>query len=231
VVVSIFVNRLQFHPGGDFDRYPRTLEADCAKLAQAHCDVVFAPDEREMYPGPQEIVVSPPGVAHTLEGEHRVGHFQGVVTVVAKLLNIVRPHAALFGKKDYQQLLVLQELVRQLAFGVKVVPGETVRESDGLAMSSRNGYLSPAERQEAVRLSGVLRSIQDAVAGGRRDFAELEKTAKDELAGHGWRPDYVAVRRRADLAPPGADDRELVALGAAWLGRTRLIDNLELVGP
>ena len=228
VVVSIFVNRLQFEPGGDFDRYPRTLEADCEKLARANCDVVFAPDEREMYPGAQEIVLSPPRVAHTLEGEYRAGHFQGVVTVVAKLLNIVRPHAAIFGKKDYQQLLVLRELVRQLNFGVTVVPGETVREPDGLAMSSRNGYLSTDERKEAVRLSRVLHSIREAVEGGRRDFAELEKAAKDELVSRGWRPDYIAVRRRADLAPPGADDRELVTLGAAWLGRTRLIDNLEI---
>ena len=228
VVVSIFVNRLQFEPGGDFDRYPRTLQADCEKLERARADVVFAPDEREMYPGPQEIVLSPPRVAHTLEGEYRAGHFQGVVTVVAKLLNIARPHAAIFGKKDYQQLLVLRELVRQLNFGVKVVPGETVREPDGLAMSSRNGYLSAAERTEAVRLSRVLRSLSDAVVGGRRDFAELEKDAKEDLAAHGWRPDYIAVRRSADLGTPGADDRELVILGAAWLGKTRLIDNLEI---
>ena len=228
VVVTIFVNRLQFEPGGDFDRYPRTLEADCGKLRQAHCDVVFAPDEREMYPAHQEIVLSPPRVAHTLEGEYRAGHFQGVVTVVAKLLNIVHPDVAIFGKKDYQQLLVLQQLVRQLNFGVKVVPGETVREPDGLAMSSRNGYLSADERKEAVRLSQALRSIGEAVAGGRRDFADLEKAAKEGLAARGWRPDYVAVRRRADLGTPGADDRELVALGAAWLGRTRLIDSLEI---
>ena len=228
VVVSIFVNRLQFEPGGDFDRYPRTLESDCEKLARARCDVVFAPDEREMYPAPQEIVLAPPRVAHTLEGEHRAGHFQGVVTVVAKLLNIVVPDAAIFGKKDYQQLLVLRELVRQLNFGVKVVPGETVREPDGLAMSSRNGYLTPTERAEAVRLSRALGSIRSAVVGGRRDFAQLEKAARDELAAHGWRPDYIAVRRRAELAPPGADDRELVVLGAAWLGKTRLIDNLEI---
>ena len=228
VAVSIFVNRLQFEPGGDFDRYPRTLEPDCEKLREAQCDLVFAPDEREMYPAPQEIVLSPPRVAHTLEGEYRAGHFQGVVTVVAKLLNIVQPDAAIFGKKDYQQLLVLQQLVRQLNFGVKVVPGETVREPDGLAMSSRNGYLSPGERQEAVRFSRGLRSIREAVAGGRRDFADLEKAAKDELAAHGWRPDYIAIRRRADLGTPGADDRELVVLGAAWLGRTRLIDNLEI---
>jgi len=228
VVVSIFVNRLQFEPGGDFGRYPRTLEADCEKLARAKCDVVFAPDEREMYPAPQEIVLAPPRVAHTLEGEHRAGHFQGVVTVVAKLLNIVVPDVAIFGKKDYQQLMVLRELVRQLNFGVKVVPAETVREPDGLAMSSRNGYLTPAERAEAARLSRALGAIRSAVEGGRRDFAELDKAAKDELAAHGWRPDYIAVRRRADLAPPGADDRELVVLGAAWLGKTRLIDNLEI---
>jgi pantoate--beta-alanine ligase len=228
VAVSVFVNRLQFEPGGDFDRYPRTIEADCEKLARAGCDVVFAPGEREMYPGPQEIVLSPPRVSLTLEGEYRAGHFQGVVTVVAKLLNIVRPQAAIFGKKDYQQLLVLGELVRQLNFGIKVVPGETVREADGLAMSSRNGYLTPDERREAVRLSKVLKSVHAAVEGGRRDFAELEKAAKEELAAHGWRPDYVAVRRRADLASPGADDHELVALGAAWLGRTRLIDNVEV---
>jgi pantoate--beta-alanine ligase len=148
--------------------------------------------------------------------------------VVLKLLNCVQPRAAIFGKKDYQQLLVLRELVRQLNFGVKVVPGETVRESDGLAMSSRNGYLSPDERKEAVRLARVLKSIREGVGGGRRDFADLEKAAKGELAAQGWRPDYIAVRRRADLAPPGADDRELVVLGAAWLGRTRLIDNLEI---
>jgi pantoate--beta-alanine ligase len=228
VAVSIFVNRLQFEPGGDFDRYPRTLEPDCEKLREAACDLVFAPDEREMYPTHQEIVLSPPRVAHTLEGEYRAGHFQGVVTVVAKLLNIVQPDVAIFGKKDYQQLLVLQQLVRQLNFCMKVVPGETVREADGLAMSSRNGYLTPDERKEAVRLSHVLRSIQDAVASGRRDFADLEKAAKDELASHGWRPDYIAVRRRADLGTPGADDRDLVVLAAAWLGRTRLIDNLEL---
>jgi pantoate--beta-alanine ligase len=163
-----------------------------------------------------------------LEGEYRAGHFQGVVTVVAKLLNIVAPHAAVFGKKDYQQLLVLRELVRQLNFDTKVVPGETVREPDGLAMSSRNGYLSAEERKEAVRLSRALRSVRDAVAGGRRDFADLEKAAREELASHGWRPDYVAVRRSADLGTPGADDRELVVLGAAWIGKTRLIDNLEI---
>jgi pantoate--beta-alanine ligase len=228
VAVSIFVNRLQFEPGGDFDRYPRTLAEDCARLEAAGCHVAFAPDEKELYPAAQEIVLVPPKAAEQLCGDFRPGHFQGVVTVVAKLLNIVQPHVAIFGKKDYQQLLVLQQLVRQLNFGVKVVPGETVREADGLAMSSRNGYLSPQERQEAARLSRELHSIREAVANGRRDFADLEKAAKDELAARGWRPDYIAIRRRADLGTPGADDRELVVLGASWLGRTRLIDNLEI---
>ena len=231
VAVSIFVNRLQFDPGGDFDRYPRTLEPDCEKLARAGCDVVFAPDEREMYPTAQEIVLAPPRVAHTLEGEYRAGHFQGVVTVVAKLLNIVMPHAAVFGKKDYQQLLVLRELVRQLNFGVKVIPGETVREPDGLAMSSRNGYLSADERQEAVRLSRVLRRVHDDVVRGGRDYMALEEAAMAELSSHGWKPDYVAVRRRANLSAPAAGDLELVTLGAAWIGRTRLIDNLEIDAP
>ena len=230
IVVSIFVNRLQFEPGGDFDRYPRTLEADREKLERAGCEVLFAPDEHEMYPAPQEIVLSPPKVANSLEGEHRAGHFQGVVTVVAKLLNIVSPNVAIFGKKDYQQLMVLRELVCQLNFGIEVVPAETVREPDGLAMSSRNGYLSPEERHEAVRLSRVLRSIRERLARGERDLPALEKAAMGELAAHGWRVDYVAVRRRADLAPPAADDTELVALGAAWLGKTRLIDSLEIIG-
>jgi pantoate--beta-alanine ligase len=227
VVTSLFVNRLQFEPGGDFDRYPRTLARDVEMLGAAGCHVAFAPGEREMYPQSQQIMLSPPRVAHTLEGEHRAGHFQGVVTVVAKLLNIVTPHVAIFGKKDYQQLLVLGELVRQLNFGVSVLPGDIVREPDGLAMSSRNNYLSPQERQEAVRLSRTLRWVREAVVGGRRDFADVEKSAKAELESHGWRPDYIAVRRRAELAPPGADDRELVILGAAWLGKTRLIDNVE----
>lgn len=231
VVVSIFVNRLQFEPGGDFERYPRTLASDCEKLERVRCDVVFAPDEREMYPTPQEIMLAPPRVAHTLEGEYRAGHFQGVATVVAKLLNIVTPHVAIFGKKDYQQLLVLRDLVRQLNFNVQVVAGETVREADGLAMSSRNSYLSPDERIEAVRLSRVLREVRDAVAKGRRDYEVLRDVAMEELKARGWRPDYVAVRRRVGLTPPAASDRELVVLGAAWLGRTRLIDNVEIERP
>ncbi len=157
VVASIFVNRLQFEPGGDFDRYPRTLGRDCAMLEQAGCHVAFAPDEREIYPDAQEIFVTPPKVANQLDGEFRPGHFQGVTTVVAKLFNIVRPHVAVFGKKDYQQLHVIRALVRQLSFGIEIAGVETVREPDGLALSSRNGYLTKDEqRQEAVRLRAAL---------------------------------------------------------------------------
>ena len=228
VVATIFVNRLQFDPGGDFDRYPRTLERDCEMLTVAGCNVVFAPEEREMYPEPQEIHVTPPRAAETLEGQFRPGHFQGVATVVAKLFNIVAPHAAVFGKKDFQQLLVIRALVRQLGFGIEIVPAETVREPDGLAMSSRNGYLSREERARAVRLQQNLRRIRDSVAAGERDFAALERRASNDLASDGWRVDYVALRKRSDLALADPSDRELVALAAAWLGKTRLIDNLEI---
>jgi len=228
VVVSIFVNRLQFEPGGDFDRYPRTLREDCEKLAKAGCDVTFAPDEREMYPETQEILVAPPAVAKQLDGDFRPGHFQGVVTVVAKLFNIVRPHAAILGKKDYQQMHVLSALERQLNFGIRIVGAETVREPDGLAMSSRNGYLSAAERTEAVRLQRNLRHIRREIEGGSRDYARLCDMATADLAAHGWKVDYVAVRNRASLAPATPEDRELVVLTAARIGTTRLIDNLEI---
>ena len=228
IVASIFVNRLQFEPGGDFDRYPRTLERDCERLAAAGCHVAFAPDERELYPEPQEILLAPPKSAEQLCGDHRPGHFQGVVTVVAKLFNIVAPQAAVFGRKDYQQLFVIRALVRQLNYPIRIVGVETVREADGLAMSSRNGYLSPAERAEAVRLGRNLRQIKALVEGGRRDFDALCGAAAQDLAAAGWRVDYVALRDQAGLGPPGPADRDLVVLGAAWLGRTRLIDNVEI---
>src|SRR5258706_11646839 len=228
IVTSVFVNRLQFDAGGDFDRYPRTFPADCAKLEEAGAHVVFAPDEREMYPTTQEIAITPPKVAEALEGEHRPGHFQGVATVVAKLFNVVGPDAAVFGKKDYQQLRVIRELVRQLNFAIEIVAAETIREPDGLAMSSRNGYLTREERAEAVRLQRNLRRVGDAVEKGNADFARLTQEAGADLARRGWRVDYVALRNRTTLAPPGPDDRELVLLAAAWLGNTRLIDNLEI---
>ena len=231
VVASIFVNRLQFEPGSDFERYPRTLDADCAKLERAGCDVAFAPDEREMYPEPQEIVVTPPKLAEQLCGDFRPGHFQGVATVVTKLFNIVRPDTAVFGRKDYQQLHVIRALVRQLNFGIEIVGVETVREVDGLAMSSRNGYLSREERPEAVRLNRVLAHLKSAIEAGDSEYDMLVDAARDELAAHGWRVDYVALRTQANLAPVGPADRELVALGAAWLGQTRLIDNVEIRVP
>jgi pantoate--beta-alanine ligase len=231
VVASIFVNRLQFEPGSDFERYPRTLEADRAKLEAAGCHVVFAPDEREMYPDPQEIVVTPPRLAAQLCGDFRPGHFQGVATVVTKLFHIVAPHAAIFGKKDYQQLHVIRALVRQLNFGIAIVGVDTVREADGLAMSSRNGYLSPKERAEAVRLNRVLRQVKSAIEGGAREYDALIDSARDELATNGWQVDYVALRTQANLAPVGPTDRDLVVLGAACVGKTRLIDNLEIRTP
>lgn len=227
VVVSIFVNRLQFGPHEDFQRYPRTLQADCDKLRAAGADVVFAPDEREIYPEPQTVVVEPRALHDVLEGDVRPGHFSGVATVVLKLFNMVAPHAAIFGKKDYQQYVVLRNMVRQLALPIEIIPGETVRAPDGLALSSRNGYLSPAERAEAPRLYRTLCGVRDALRGGT-DYPKYEAEAMAALRAGGWKPDYVAIRRRQDLLPPQPEDRELVVLAAARLGTTRLIDNLEV---
>ena len=230
-VVSIFVNRLQFGPREDFDRYPRTLEADCARLQAAGVDVVFAPDEREIYPERQTFVVEPSDLQYILEGAHRPGHFRGVATVVLKLFNLVMPHSAIFGKKDYQQYLVLRDMVKQFALPIEIIPAETVRASDGLALSSRNAYLSAEERKEAPRLYGVLKKVRDEIGSGARDYQRLDQQAMTELARHGWQPDYIAVRRQADLRPPTERDHELVILGAARIGRTRLIDNLEIRMP
>lgn len=229
VIASIFVNRLQFGPSEDFAKYPRTLEADCEKLEAAGVAHLFAPSEKEMYPEPQHFHVDPaPAQVSILEGECRPGHFRGVTTVVLKLLNIVRPNAVLFGKKDYQQLIVLKNMVREFALPIEVLPGETVRASDGLALSSRNGYLSAEERSAAPRLHEHLQIICEAVRSGDHDFLKLETEAMAALESAGWRPDYFAVRRRADLQPPVQEDDPLVVLGAAKLGRTRLIDNIEI---
>jgi pantoate--beta-alanine ligase len=229
VVATIFVNRLQFAPNGDFDKYPRTFAADCAALEQAGVDVLFAPDEREMYPQPQAYKVDPaPELADILEGEFRPGFFRGVCTVVLKLFNIIQPRVAVFGKKDYQQLLIVRNMVAQLALPIAIVPGETGRADDGLALSSRNAYLSAAERTEAPRLYRILKKLARAIASGERAYQRLEAEAMAELRTHRWQPDYVAVRRQSDLQPPAAGDRELVILAAAKLGATRLIDNLEI---
>jgi pantoate--beta-alanine ligase len=227
-VVSIFVNRIQFGPKEDFERYPRTLESDSKMMKEVGVDVVFAPSEAEIYPEPQTFLVEPSDLQHILEGAFRPGHFRGVATVVLKLFNMVAPHTAIFGKKDYQQYVVLRDMVKQLALPVEIVPAETVRAEDGLALSSRNAYLSPAERAEAPRLYRTLRTAADEVLAGKRDFRRIELQAMAMLAAKGWRPDYVSVRRQADLQPPANDDRELVVLAAAFLGRTRLIDNIEV---
>ncbi|MBS0345000.1 MAG: pantoate--beta-alanine ligase [Proteobacteria bacterium] len=229
VVASIFVNRLQFGPSEDFDKYPRTLADDSARLAAAGVDFLFAPDEKEMYPAPQRYHVEPdPAQVNILEGAVRAGHFGGVATVVLKLFNIVQPDVALFGKKDYQQLMVLRNMVRELALPIEIVAGETIRADDGLALSSRNGYLSATERTEAPRLNRQLVWIRERIAAGERDFLRLETEAVAELAAHGWHPDYITIRRRSDLQAPAREDEPLVVLGAARLGTTRLIDNLEI---
>ncbi|MDD5328568.1 MAG: pantoate--beta-alanine ligase [Sulfuricella sp.] len=227
VVASIFVNPLQFGPSEDFARYPRTLEQDCAKL-DGLADLVFAPTVEDLYPEPQQVFVEPPPVADDLCGASRPGHFRGVATVVLKLFNIVQPTAAVFGKKDYQQLMVIRAMVRQLNLPLEIVASETLRAADGLALSSRNGFLSEAERAEAVALYRNLGQIREAILAGRRDFFALEQAAAADLAGRGWRVDYVSVRAASSLAPAGEGERNLVVLAAAWLGRTRLIDNVEV---
>jgi pantoate--beta-alanine ligase len=228
VVASIFVNRLQFGPSEDFDQYPRTFDEDCAKLTATGVDYLFAPKEQELYPEAQQYHVDPPEIQHQLEGAFRPGHFRGVATVVLKLFNIVQPQAALFGKKDYQQLMVLRNMTRQLALPIKIVGGETIRADDGLALSSRNAYLTPSERAEAPRLQRVLRQLSDAVRSGEHDFAKLERQAALELDANGWHTDYVAVRQRADLQTPKSANTALVALAASRLGTPRLLDNIEI---
>jgi pantoate--beta-alanine ligase len=229
VVATIFVNRLQFRPGEDFEKYPRTFRADCEKLEAAGVDHLFAPTETEMYPQPQGYHVVPPAEQDgILEGEFRPGHFKGVATVVMKLFQIARPDVALFGKKDYQQLMVIRNMVADLNLPIEIVGGETVRAPDGLALSSRNGYLSAEQRTEAPRLARTITKVVEAIRAGDSDFAGLERQAMAALADAGWLPDYVAVRKRIDLQLPAARDTGLVVLAAARLGSTRLIDNLEV---
>jgi pantoate--beta-alanine ligase len=240
VVASIFVNRLQFAPHEDFDKYPRTLEEDIAKLEQEGVYVLFAPDEREMYPVPQDYRISPPqDLGDILEGEFRPGFFAGVTTVVMKLFQCVQPQVSIFGKKDYQQLMIVRRMCEQFSIPTEIIPGETIREDDGLAMSSRNRYLSPAERQEAVWLSKTLQQVASRVRDGQKamalspaDITDLESAAAQILNQRGWKTDYVAVRRRRDLKSATPEDLsapdQLVVLAAAKLGATRLIDNLEI---
>jgi pantoate--beta-alanine ligase len=227
VVVSIFVNPLQFGANEDLASYPRTLEQDCANLEAAGVDIVFTPSVSEMYPVPQHVLIEPSPVANELCGAARPGHFRGVTTVVLKLFNMVQPQVAIFGKKDFQQLFILRDMVQQLNLPIEILAGETVRETDGLAMSSRNGYLKPAERMEAPRLYRALLQVVQAAKSGRRDFDAIETQTAQYLTQLGWIVDYISVRSAATLLPPQPDEQILVALGAARLGKTRLIDNIE----
>ena len=237
VVASIFVNRLQFGPNEDFDSYPRTMQADIDKLEKEGVYILFAPTERDLYPQPQEYRVDPPQqLGDILEGEFRPGFFKGVCTVVLKLLSCVQPKVAVFGKKDYQQLMIIRQMAKQFALPVDIIPGETIRAEDGLALSSRNGYLSNEERLEAPELQKVLQQVRARVLNlserNTHSLVEIEKLAVDLLTGRGWQPDYIAIRQQSDLAPASNQSLQsgepLVILTAAKLGKTRLIDNLEV---
>ena len=228
VVVSIFVNPLQFGANEDFGKYPRTLQDDCDKLKACGVAVVFTPGEADLYPQVQQVMVEPPPIAQELCGAFRPGHFRGVATVVLKLLNIVQPQVAVFGKKDYQQLHVVRQMVGQLNVPVQIVGAETMRAADGLALSSRNQYLSQVERTEATFLYLMLMEIKQALMSGAKNHTQLEDKAAKELLAHGWQVDYVSIRSQKTLLAPIAGERELVVLAAARLGKTRLIDNLEV---
>ncbi len=237
VVASIFVNRLQFGPNEDFDNYPRTMQADIEKLEREGVYILFAPTERDLYPQPQEYRIDPPQqLGDILEGEFRPGFFKGVCTVVLKLFSCVQPRVAVFGKKDYQQLMIIRQMVKQFALPVDIIPGETIRAEDGLALSSRNGYLSSEERTEAPELQKALQEVRAQVlqlnTRSTSSLTEIEKLATAKLTARGWKPDYIAIRQQSDLAPASNESLEagepLVILTAAKLGKTRLIDNLEI---
>jgi len=233
VVASIFVNRLQFGPNEDFDRYPRTFQADVEKLEKEGVYILFAPTEKDLYPEPQEFRVQPPNdLGNTLEGEFRPGFFSGVTTIVLKLFSCVQPSVAVFGKKDYQQLMIVRNMSKQFALPTEIIAAETFRAEDGLALSSRNMYLSAEERAEAPTLFRNLNAVAEEVRSGHLDIFELERQAMAEMSNRGWKPDYISIRKRANLQPPTAGDmaqgEKLVVLAAAKLGATRLIDNLEI---
>jgi pantoate--beta-alanine ligase len=236
VVASIFVNRLQFGPNDDFDKYPRTFEDDAAKLEKEGVYILFAPTEKDLYPEPQDYRVDPPkDLGDILEGEFRPGFFKGVCTVVLKLFSCVQPNAAIFGKKDYQQLMIVRRMAQQFALPVEIIGAETIRANDGLALSSRNGYLNAEERLEAPQLFSTLNDVKEALNASALNHSliqEVEMTAKIKLMQRGWEPDYLSVRLRQNLLSPSSEDlasrQELVVLTAAKLGKTRLIDNLEI---
>ena len=227
VVVSIFVNQLQFLPDEDFERYPRTLEDDYKRLNDYDVDIVFTPNEKTLYPEPQETLITPPPIANELEGKFRPGFFSGVTTVVLKLFNIIEPQIAIFGSKDYQQFHIIEKMVRQLNLPIKILVGETIRLQNGLALSSRNQYLKK-QQQEATRLYRTLNEIKQAVEKGNKDYLILQENAVNKLTKHGWNVDYIELRNKKNLSNTMLNDTDLVILGAAWLNKTRLIDNLEI---
>jgi len=233
VVASIFVNRLQFGPNEDFDKYPRTFQADVEKLEKEGVYILFAPTEKDLYPEPQEFRVQPPNdLGNTLEGEFRPGFFTGVTTVVLKLFSCVQPSVAVFGKKDYQQLMIVRNMSKQFALPTQIIAADTYRAEDGLALSSRNMYLSEEERAEAPALFQSLNAVANEVRSGHLDIFQLERQAMADLSKRGWKPDYISIRKQSNLQPPSAGDmaqgEKLVVLAAAKLGATRLIDNLEI---
>jgi pantoate--beta-alanine ligase len=239
VVASIFVNPLQFSPTEDLANYPRTLEADCEKLKLAGCDIVFTPSVAEIYPSfdgknlGQTMTIDPPPIANVLCGATRLSHFAGVATVVMKLFNIVQPDVAVFGKKDFQQLFIIREMVKQFNLPIEIIAGETIREANGLALSSRNGYLTDAQREAASQLNSALQGIVNDIKAGKKDFALLEQQASAQLTKQGWEVDYISIRSSATLQPASQTDQDLIVLGAAKIinktgGKTRLIDNIEL---
>ena len=229
-VASIFVNPMQFGPNEDFAHYPRTPDRDGRMLREAGCDLMFMPDVAEMYPNGSQrgTRVEVPGVSTILCGEFRPGHFEGVTTVVAKLLHLVEPDAAVFGEKDYQQLTIIRRMVRELCMPVEIIAAPTVRDADGLAMSSRNRYLTPEERAKAPAIYRQLQAAAARLSAGGTDYADIERAGIAALEGEGFRPDYFAVRCADDLDPPRSDTRHLVVLTAAHLGKARLIDNLRV---
>jgi pantoate--beta-alanine ligase len=237
VVASIFVNRLQFGPHDDFDKYPRTFESDIEKLEKEGVYILFAPTEKDLYPEPQDYRVDPPkDLGDILEGEFRPGFFKGVCTVVLKLFSCVQPNAAVFGKKDYQQLMIIRRMAQQFALPVEIIPAQTIRDADGLALSSRNGYLTSDERLEAPELYKILQHMQESIHlaqnPSQQILKNIEQAAKELIRARGWQPDYLAIRQQHNLLEPTPDQLTqkvpLVILAAAKLGKTRLIDNLEV---
>lgn len=236
VVVSVFVNRLQFGPHEDYDKYPRTMQEDAEKLDNENVYIMFCPDEKELYPEPQDYKITPPDpLGNCLEGHFRPNFFEGVCTIVAKLFNCVQPRVAVFGQKDYQQLMVIRRMVKQLALPIEIIAAPTIRDQNGLALSSRNVYLSQTEKQEACFLYKLLKDIRNQVKSQRPDLkslTQIEEHALNSLKHRGWVPDYLEVRRQNDLQQPTnhnlKNNEPLVILAAAKLGSTRLIDNLEI---